>query len=151
MTHQFDTFLSNWYSIDLIHKSQNSPVPYTRMLHSEQSCAHFCSEWSILGYETGAFWDLWNWSIEGHSMVFTLCSLRSFARWNVTGEGQIGILYDCKSYSNMIYSHINSNLMKKIFILRYNLPYQWLFIWAYGVIYPFSFQQWQHHKYIIYY
>ena len=25
--------------------------------------AHFCSDWSIVGYETGAFWDLWNWSI----------------------------------------------------------------------------------------
>ena len=49
--------------IDLIHKSQNAPVPYTTMLHSEQKCAHFCSEWSIVGYGTGAFWDLWNWSI----------------------------------------------------------------------------------------
>ena len=29
------------------------------MLHSEQKCAHFCSEWSIVGYGTGAFWDLW--------------------------------------------------------------------------------------------
>ena len=49
--------------IDLIQKSQNAPVPYPRMLHSEQKCAHFCSEWSILGYGTGAFWDFWNWSI----------------------------------------------------------------------------------------
>ena len=29
---------------DLIHKSQNAPVPYPTMLHSEQKCAHFCSE-----------------------------------------------------------------------------------------------------------
>ena len=29
------------------------------MLHSEQKYAHFCSEWSIVGYGTGAFWDLW--------------------------------------------------------------------------------------------
>ena len=50
-------------TIDLIQKSQNAPVPYPRMLHSEQKCAHFCSEWSILGYGTGTFWDLWNWSI----------------------------------------------------------------------------------------
>ena len=121
MTHQFDTFLSNWYSIDLIHKSENSPVPYPRMLHSEQKCARFCSEWSILGYETGAFWDLWNWSIEGHSMVFTLCSLRSFARWNVTGEGQIGILYDFKSYSNMIYSHIKFQFDEKDFHIEIQL------------------------------
>ena len=48
---------------DLIYKSQNTPVPYPTMLHSEQKCAHFCSEWSIVGYGTGAFWDLWNWSI----------------------------------------------------------------------------------------
>ena len=50
-------------SIDLIHKSQNASVPYPTMLHSEQKCAHFCSEWSIVGYGTGAFWNLWNWSI----------------------------------------------------------------------------------------
>ena len=50
--------------IDLIHKSQNALVPYPTILHSEQKCAHFCSEWSIVGYETGAFWDLWYWSID---------------------------------------------------------------------------------------
>ena len=33
------------------------PVPYPTMLHSEQKCAHFCSEWSIMGYGP-AFWDL---------------------------------------------------------------------------------------------
>ena len=46
-------------TMDQFHKSQNAPVPYPRMLHSEQKCAHFCSEWSILGYGTGAFWDIW--------------------------------------------------------------------------------------------
>ena len=36
-------------------------VPHPTMLHSEQKCAHFCSEteWSIVGCGTGAFWDLW--------------------------------------------------------------------------------------------
>ena len=24
---------------------------------------HFYSEWSIVGYRTGAFWDMWNWSL----------------------------------------------------------------------------------------
>ena len=47
-------------AIDLIHKSQNAPVPYPTILYSEQKCAHFCSEWSIVGYVTGALWDLWN-------------------------------------------------------------------------------------------
>ena len=28
-----------------------------------KECAHFCSEWSIVGYRTGAFWDLWFRSI----------------------------------------------------------------------------------------
>ena len=46
-------------TIDQFHKSQNAPLPYPRMLQSEQKCAHFCSEWSILGYGRGAFWDLW--------------------------------------------------------------------------------------------
>ena len=47
---------------DQFHKSQNAPVPCT-MLHSEQGCAHFCSESSIVGYGTGAFWDMWIRSI----------------------------------------------------------------------------------------
>ena len=49
--------------IDLIHKFENAPVPYPTMLLSEQKCAHFCSEWSIMGYGTGALWNLWQWSI----------------------------------------------------------------------------------------
>ena len=45
------------------------------MLHSEQKCAHFCSEWSIVGYGIGAFWNLWNWSIENvYKKVATLVS-----------------------------------------------------------------------------
>ena len=47
------------------HKSQNTPVPYPTMLHSEQKCAHFCFEWSIVGYGTGAFWNLWIRSVKG--------------------------------------------------------------------------------------
>ena len=50
--------------IDQTYKSQNAPVPYPTMLHSEQICAHFCSEWSIVRYGTDAFWDLWIRSIE---------------------------------------------------------------------------------------
>ena len=62
-------------SIDQIHKSHNAPVTYPQELitvisswhpamhHSEQKCAHFCSEWCIVGYGTGALWDLWKWSV----------------------------------------------------------------------------------------
>ena len=49
--------------VDLIYKSQNAPVSYPRMLHSEHKWAHFGSEWNIVGYGSGLFWDLWNWSI----------------------------------------------------------------------------------------
>ena len=48
---------------DVFHNSQNTPVPYPIMLHSEQKCTHFFSEWSIVGYGTAVFSDLWNWSI----------------------------------------------------------------------------------------
>ena len=51
-------------SVDQAHKSHNAPVPYPTMCHSEQKCAHFCSEWCIVGYGTGALWDLWIWSAE---------------------------------------------------------------------------------------
>ena len=27
------------------------------MIHSEKKCAHFCCEWSIVGYGTGVFWN----------------------------------------------------------------------------------------------
>ena len=65
-------------------KSQNAPVPYPTMLYSEQKCAHFCSEWSIVGYahfcsewinvgyETGAFWDWWIRSIVHHCVRLCL-------------------------------------------------------------------------------
>ena len=49
--------------IDLISKSHNSPIPYVTMYHSEQRYAHFCSEWCIVVYGTGALWDLWDWFI----------------------------------------------------------------------------------------
>ena len=48
---------------DLIHQSHNAPVQYPTMHHSEQKCAHFCSEWWIVGYGTDALWDLWDRSI----------------------------------------------------------------------------------------
>ena len=44
----------------LTDKSQNAPVPYPTMHHSEQKCAHFCSEWCIVGYGAGASWGLWD-------------------------------------------------------------------------------------------
>ena len=67
--------LENWLGVifiagripsttDLIHKSDNLSVPYPTMLQSEQKCAHFYFVWSIVGYGMGAFWDLWNWSID---------------------------------------------------------------------------------------
>ena len=45
--------------IDQTHKSHNAPASYPTMHHSEQKCAHFCSKWCIVGYGTGAMWDLW--------------------------------------------------------------------------------------------
>ena len=42
--------------IDQSHKSRNAPVSYPTMYNSEQKCAHFYSEWSIVGYGAGAFW-----------------------------------------------------------------------------------------------
>ena len=56
------------------HKSHNAPVPYPTIHHSE--CAHFCSEWCIVGYGTGALLDLWIRSILGRkaaaSIIWTL-------------------------------------------------------------------------------
>ena len=49
--------------IDQSHKSHHAPVSYPANHHSEQKCAHFCPEWCVMGYGTGALWDLWIWSI----------------------------------------------------------------------------------------
>ena len=53
--------INNTVATDLIHKSQNSPVPYPTMLHSKQKCAHSSSivwfprsQWS-----TCERWDQW--------------------------------------------------------------------------------------------
>ena len=50
------------YVINQSYKSNNSPLPYLlypTIYHSEQKCAHFCSEWRIVGYGRGAFRELW--------------------------------------------------------------------------------------------
>ena len=39
------------------HKFNNTPVPNPTIHHSEQKCAHFCSEWCIVWYGTGALWE----------------------------------------------------------------------------------------------
>ena len=47
------THNSSLWSIDL-HKIHNATVSYPTMHHSEQKCAHFCSEWCIVRYGTDA-------------------------------------------------------------------------------------------------
>ena len=44
--------MCTFITTDQIHKSHNAPVPYPTMHHSEQKCAHFCSEWGIVGYRS---------------------------------------------------------------------------------------------------
>ena len=50
-------------AVDPTHKSNTAPAPYSTMHHSEQKWAHFCFEWCIVLYGTGALWDLWDWSL----------------------------------------------------------------------------------------
>ena len=66
-----------------IHKSHHAPVLYPTMHHSEQKYARFVSEWCIVGYRTGALWDLWDWFIP-------------FVSVKVTSLG-MGQSYDCFS------------------------------------------------------
>ena len=57
----------NYISIfltDLFLKSHKALVQYPTIHHSEHKFAHFCFKWAIVRYETGALWDLWNWSID---------------------------------------------------------------------------------------
>ena len=66
--------------IDQFHKSQNAPVPYPKMFHSEQKCSHFCSEWCIVGYGSGALWDLWILSLHAGTLVQSLICSRGRAQ-----------------------------------------------------------------------
>ena len=50
-------------TIDQNKKYYNIPVPYPTMHPSGQKCAHFCSEGRIVGYGTGALWNLLEWSV----------------------------------------------------------------------------------------
>ena len=68
------------------HKPHNAPVTHPATHHSEQKCAHFCSEWYILGYESGALWDLcmlfipwWRHKNEIFSALLALCGHRWIA------------------------------------------------------------------------
>ena len=78
LSQSVDVFLSMIWShtpaknIPISQKSRNVPVQYPTIHHSEQKCAHFCSELGIVGYETGALWDLWIWSIV-HMVRALLC------------------------------------------------------------------------------
>ena len=70
-------FSIKFWPIDQFNKSHNAPAIYPTIHHSEQKCAHFCSEWRFVGYGTGASWDLWDWSnapIWSHPMTFVLHS-----------------------------------------------------------------------------
>ena len=48
------------------------------MLLFHIQCAHFCSEWSILGCGTGAFWDMWIRSI----VITDNCPVSLKEPWN---------------------------------------------------------------------
>ena len=39
-------------------RAPHSHMSMSTMHHAKQKCAHFCSEWCIVVYETGALWDL---------------------------------------------------------------------------------------------
>ena len=42
-----------------IHKSHNASLSYPTMHHSEQKCTHFCYDWCIVVYGTGATFLFW--------------------------------------------------------------------------------------------
>ena len=68
-------------AIEQSHKSQNAPVPYPTIYHSEQKRVHFCSEWCIAGYGIGAFGDL------GIRSIVANCDLQHLQiKWKVFTE-----------------------------------------------------------------
>ena len=54
------TFGESWLNNGPISQIPECNCSKSQMLYSEQNREHFCYEWSIVGFGTGAFWDLWN-------------------------------------------------------------------------------------------
>ena len=101
---------------DLNHESQKAPVPYPTVFHSEQKCAHFCAEWNLVGYKTGSFWDLWNWSIGRLSFLHVYFRINEI----------MGIIKN-ESCLNVGFVVTGDPGGCRIYILR-----QWWLIWHHG-------------------
>ena len=73
------------------------------MHNSEQKCAHFCSEWRILGYGIGALWD---WGIRSTESEYTgLQRIPNQALWHFIPTG-CSILNSVKKFSLMKSRHM---------------------------------------------
>ena len=58
------SFQDDWLNPgDIQGNGLHSQIPECTCSISHNALFRTCSEWSIVGYGTGAFWDLWNWSI----------------------------------------------------------------------------------------
>ena len=107
------------HTIDIIHKSQNATVPYPTMHHWKQKCAHFCSEWCIVGSGADALWDMWIWSISTYSHSFSeLAWLRHFERSSRLQEDRLALLWTWRSKRYMFYTE-NSNGLLVIYYATY--------------------------------
>ena len=65
--------------IDQSHRSHDALLPYPTTHHSEQKCAHLCSEWCIVGCGTGALWDLWDQSMSLWQNLALTCKTEKIA------------------------------------------------------------------------
>ena len=91
-----------------INKPQDWPLPNPTMHHSEQKCAHFCSEWHIVKYGTAALWDLYYRFIPCQSqtaqisryafksLIIAMKSPYQSSALSVTSTGDI-VITTCKS------------------------------------------------------
>ena len=69
-----------WFTNSRIHLFHITEI---HVFHSEQKCAHFCYELGIVGYGTGAFWDLWNMHNTGNEtpLICMVTKLSLFFRF----------------------------------------------------------------------
>ena len=63
--------IHNWMQIAVM-SSQWTNFTNTTMHHSEQKCAHFCSEWRTVGQGTGALCNWWDWSVSDLLFLSTI-------------------------------------------------------------------------------
>ena len=142
--------------VHLLHQFHHAPVAYPAMHHfvTEMcTCVHISvTKWCIVGYGTGALWDLWDGSISTaccwprtiwcRTPVGTLMTNQDCSLCICIGLWYKGLFHLCLTWDQDA-CHIVDDKFKNIFSNKTNLMFQILpsriYPWSYYMCYKLSF------------